>query len=266
MSKRKGPDSFSNEDRISRAKAVLDGLVSHTVNLIMVHEANSIVLYSKKLESQIPRSYAANAFNQFRHSLHLFELIRLCAIWDNYGTDRESIPTVADLMLKPELIDVVLQETYDNTVNEKPPNTVGRDSIVAHEGAEKSWWQADRSSVADEMKKASKVRFDSALSKISTIRDSPELKKLQGFRDKFIAHNLIFHEETDNDVAKIDAYMHRYEDRLLEETIDILTDLHSALNRTCFDWKGSKEIGKRRARDLWNNCSFDIPERPVISR
>jgi bifunctional non-homologous end joining protein LigD len=35
------------------------------------------------LSSQIPQSFAANAFNVFQRSMHQFEIVRLCVLWDS---------------------------------------------------------------------------------------------------------------------------------------------------------------------------------------
>ena len=66
-----------------------------------MHELNAVVIYSQKLSEQIPRSYAAHAFNQFQRSMHLFELVRLCAMWDGPGDDRESIPISLPCLTNP---------------------------------------------------------------------------------------------------------------------------------------------------------------------
>ena len=86
-----------------------------------MHESNAVVIYSRKLTEQIPRSYAAHAFNQVQRSMHLFEIIRLCALWDPPGTDRESIPTIVELFNEPALIEQIARETHDFYATEVQP-------------------------------------------------------------------------------------------------------------------------------------------------
>ena len=50
------------------------------------------MVFSPVLASQIPRSYAANAFNVFQRGLHQFEIVRLCALWDAAEAEKENIP------------------------------------------------------------------------------------------------------------------------------------------------------------------------------
>lgn len=255
---KRSPDSLDDDERIARAKIIISNLVTHTVNLVMVHEANAIVLYSDQLSSQIPRSNAANAFNQFRNSMHLFELIRLCAIWDGYGSDRESIPTVIELMNKDGLFESLLTKLYDSSLNEQPPANLDLDNESV-----KSWWNKDRCEISDAMKETTRKKFEKITPMISEIRSSDQLKRLQAFRDKFIAHNLNYQTDNNEEVKQTDVSMHRYEDKLLSDTIEIVELLNSVLNRTCFAWDQSVEIAKRRARDLWNNCIFNIVSREL---
>jgi hypothetical protein len=83
------PDNWDDAERLSAAKHRTRKLIDHIFSLFMMHEANAIVTYSDCLSRQIPRSFAAHAFNQFQTSMHLFEIIRLCALWDSASEHRE---------------------------------------------------------------------------------------------------------------------------------------------------------------------------------
>jgi len=56
---------MTTENRIKLAKEKTNRVVDHVRYLLELHENNEIVLYSNTLSSQIPTSYAANAFNVF---------------------------------------------------------------------------------------------------------------------------------------------------------------------------------------------------------
>ena len=81
-------DNLKDTDRISLAKAKMNRVVDRFVYLLALHENNDIVFYSKKLSSQVPRSYAANLFVLIREALHQIELVRLCALWDGPDPDK----------------------------------------------------------------------------------------------------------------------------------------------------------------------------------
>jgi hypothetical protein len=98
MSKRsdaeKAIERLPRPERIRLAKAKMTKVLDHFLYVVELHANNSFVVFSPLLASQIPRSYAANAFNVFQRSMHQIEIVRLCAIWDGIDLDKENIPTV----------------------------------------------------------------------------------------------------------------------------------------------------------------------------
>ena len=90
---------------LERARERTSKLVDHLLVLFPIHETNRHLLYSDHLVGQIPRSYAAHAYNSLQQSSALFELSRLAAIWDRPQRDRESIPTIVDLLSKPGVLE-----------------------------------------------------------------------------------------------------------------------------------------------------------------
>jgi hypothetical protein len=88
----------------------MEKLLDHFLYVVELHANNSFVVYSQTLASQIQPSYAANAFNVFQRSMHQIEIVRICAIWDKADPDKESIPTVVELIDSEEIIDVLAEE------------------------------------------------------------------------------------------------------------------------------------------------------------
>jgi hypothetical protein len=70
-------DTWDVNKRIAEAKRLTARLVDHAHYLLDIRENNAIVVYSDQLSKQIPRSYAANAFNVFREAMHQIEIVRL---------------------------------------------------------------------------------------------------------------------------------------------------------------------------------------------
>jgi|KBSSwiStaDraftv2_1062776.scaffolds.fasta_scaffold1173071_1 hypothetical protein len=93
--------SLSDFERIALAKKKMDKVLAHAIDLAALHENNAIVVFSPILAEQIPRSYAAHAFNVFQHVMHDFELVRLCALWDSPRSaqdETESIPRATTVL------------------------------------------------------------------------------------------------------------------------------------------------------------------------
>jgi hypothetical protein len=71
--------------------------------------------------SNPPQWFAGNAFNVFQRSMHQYEIVRLCALWDRPDVDKENIPTVIGLIDDPSIIDVLAEETRKHWTNEPMP-------------------------------------------------------------------------------------------------------------------------------------------------
>src|SRR5262249_7170104 len=97
-------------ERIELAKAKMRRVIDHFLYVVELHANNSFVVYSGALASQIPESYAANAFVVFQRSMHQIEIVRLCAIWDSADPDKENIPTVVELIDDDEIIETLANE------------------------------------------------------------------------------------------------------------------------------------------------------------
>jgi AbiU2 len=252
---------LSGDERITRAKERAHKLVGHIATLFLMHEANALVIYSPKLAKQIPRSYAAHAFNQFQRSMHLFEIVRLCALWDFPGTDRESIPTIIELFNEPELVEQIARDTHDRYAKEVEPVDPDASSDAQDVAAQKAWWKKDRSAFAQKAEQEVRRQLAFAADKAAEVRASLRLKTMRKFRDAYIAHNLTFPEpdmKTEENVAPV-----RYGDEtaLLDDTVAVADALHCGLNGTSFFWEESKQIARKNAAALWDNCAFDIPSR-----
>src|SRR5450755_1617570 len=94
-------------ERIELAKTKMEKVLDHFLYVVELHANNSFVVHSSTLASQIPVSYAANAFNVFQRSMYQIEIVRLCAIWDKADPNKESIPTVVNLIDTKEIIEML---------------------------------------------------------------------------------------------------------------------------------------------------------------
>ena len=103
-------ESWETQKRIEEAKRLTARVVEHLQYLLDIHENNAIVLYSDVLSKQVAKSYAANAFNVFREALHQIELVRVCALWDAPVLERESIPTVIELIDDEKVLDALAEQ------------------------------------------------------------------------------------------------------------------------------------------------------------
>ena len=123
-------------DRVKAAKQKTERVVDHLLYLLELHENNAIILYSPTLASQIRTSYAAHAFKVFRHGLHQFEIVRLCALWDKADCDSENIQTIIELIDHPDIIEALAQETLSQWLS--AGRDIERYERLAREEAQKT--------------------------------------------------------------------------------------------------------------------------------
>jgi hypothetical protein len=94
MSKRSDAENaierLPRPERIRLAKAKMAKLLDYFLYALELHANNSFVVFSPVLSSQIPNSYAANAFRVFQRSMYQIEIVRICALWDGVDLDKET--------------------------------------------------------------------------------------------------------------------------------------------------------------------------------
>lgn len=220
---------LSPAQRLQKAREKSSRLVDHITELVRVHESNRIVIYTDTLARQIPRSLAANAYNDFKNSLFYFEVIRLCALWDRCKEDRESIPTVITL-LDDATVQSLVERRIENDWTTHPVETFGKQQACQ---------------IADRFRRAQRVSRHIEVGK--------KLDRLRRFRDKFLAHSL--------SVSLPNAPRFGDEARLLAISIEIVHRIYLATHNSSFMFENSIDHARRCAQELWNNCAFAIPKR-----
>ena len=222
-------DTWDAQTRISEARRLTACVVDHLQYLLDIHENNAIVLYSNTLSKQIPKSYAANAFNVFREAMHQIEVVRICALLDQ-GTSikRESIMTVIELIDDPKVLEALAEQARGG--HPKP--------------------------VADQRAERAHARLKDAIKKARETRNSNIMKEIRNLRDKHVAHYLAEKaEQTENSSASM---KHGDEGPVIETAIAIVETLNSYVNDVSLSFEDCRAIDQKCATALWNACTFTI--------
>lgn len=177
------------EERVALAKSKMAKVLDHFLYVVELHANNAFVVYSPTLVSQIPPSFAANAFNVFQRSMHQIEIVRLCAIWDKADPDKESIPTVVELIDTEEIIDVLANEVRSHwtDIGGHLLNPSDDPELAA---IERETVNASNSRFGDEQALKAKTELMQAINDSLTILRSPRLASVVNLRDKHLAHSL----------------------------------------------------------------------------
>lgn len=251
-------DGLTTDQRVERAKAFTNRLIDHTRELIAAAENNAVVLYSDLLSAQIPKSYAANAFNEMRRSMQFYHLVRLCAVWDKAKSGRESIPTVVALLADSQVRNRLAEETYDYHASQAEPlsptptnDPVEADLLSAH-------WKSYCVRRAEEERDRVR-RWLSFTTRIAPRVEARFLtNNLRPLRDGYLAHNL----DPSADGVRSPAKLHYGDEaKLLSITVRVVDRLHLAINGTCFDWEAVRMHSKRNANEFWSSISFTASSR-----
>lgn len=249
----RSPNALSINERISKAKERTGRVVGHLSGLFLIHETNRIVVHSPKLSEQIPRSHAAHAFNQLQDSLHFSELLRLTALWDRFGDDRESIPSIVDFIDDPKIINKIAQETHQYFVTQP----IAKD-LTDEENAEiakiiQENLEDYKKNRAEKDAALVRERLAEAIKSSRDVQGRLNVRALIDFRHSRLAHNL-----DPNLPSQIAHFKHGDEVGLLAETVKIADLLHLGINGTSFNWDDARKIARNNAEALWHGCTFNV--------
>ena len=240
-------------ERVELAKAKMAKVLDHFLYVVELHANNSFIVYSPILASQIPKSFAANAFNVFQQSMHQIEIVRLCAIWDSARTDKENIPTVVELVDTDEIVEILAEETRSHWL--------GQNSGNFNPSTDPDVTAIERKSIRNleiahgyEQAAEAKIELRRAITDARAILGSPLLASVMNHRDKHLAHSL---ERTYREKkAAIAPMKYRDEKTLLDASIPIIERLYCWVNGKNFSISKSQEIDQENAEALWSGCQF----------
>jgi AbiU2 len=248
-------ERLTASERIDLAKTTMSRVLDHFLYLLELHANNLFVVYSPTLFSQIPPSFAANAFNVFQRSMYQIEIVRLCAIWDKADPNKESIPTVVKMIDTEEIIEMLADEvrrqwpgTSGGVLNPSDDPQLAAIEQQAHRDLEIQFGN----------EQATQVKMDlmQAISDARAILESPRLTSVVNARDKHLAHSLTkTHREKH---APVPPMKNGDETDLLNASIPIVERLYRGITNRGFSIKDSQEIDQKNADALWNGCKFDV--------
>ncbi|HEY1983695.1 MAG TPA: hypothetical protein VGH13_26725 [Xanthobacteraceae bacterium] len=238
--------------RINDAKRTTKCVVNHAVDLLWLNESNAVTIYSDRLAKQIPRSYAAHAFNAFRKAMQQIEIVRLCALWDTAKLDRETIPTVVELIDHSS----VLEQLSDAVRAQYPQVAPNLENSVTAE-------ESDVEVINFYHTKIGNARAELALSELRTViqkarclQKSEQMKAIRILRDNHVAHNLT--KEAKERSGAVESIKYGDERTILTETLSIIKTLYDWVNGVGFSFEASRKIDRKCVEELWHNCTFTI--------
>lgn len=242
-------------ERIDRAKAKMERVVDHFRYVLQLHENNVCIAYSPVLSSQIPESFAANAFNIFQRGAYQFEIVRLCALWDSPEADKENILTVVELIDSPCVLAMLSEDMRQFWLNLDGGLINPSDDPVVRE-QERQIIKDSNAQEGEEHANRCRDELLQAIKSAKNIQKSPELAAIMNLRNKYLAHSL---EQTRLEKKKkgtVQPIEVGDETKLLEESIPIVEALYAWVNGVSFPVADFRDIHRKNAQVLWTGCTF----------
>ncbi|WP_068027073.1 AbiU2 domain-containing protein [Rhodoplanes sp. Z2-YC6860] len=249
-------EKLSVPERISAAKEKTQRVVDHVHYLLELHENNAIVLYSPTLSQQIPKSFAANAFNVFQQGMHQFEIVRLCALWDTAGAEKENIPSIIELIDDHDVIEALAEEMASfwrgqGTGILNPPE----DAELAN--LERMAIARSNEQFGQEQAHKARASLRQAIADTHAILASQRHASIMNLRDKHLAHSLT-ETRRERKVGPLPPVKYGDESEMLTVTLPIVEAVHCWVNGTSLSFDESREIDRKNAKALWEACIFNV--------
>lgn len=251
-------DTWQAAKRLDEAKKRAQRLVDEISNLIFTHQNVMRLVLSPTVTDRIPRSYGAVSFASLQHDLVGFQLLRMCAAWDGEGekraSDKASIPIILRLMDDPKTLSLWHGEVENWWRGLGAPNfsSLGDPELERQLSAE-----FIRRRLAEHVPIAGCMMMK-AKAEAQRLVSSQRMAEVRKYRNQHLAHNLIRGRS-----SAAPRVMYGDLRAILLPTIKIVWRLHSALNGSDMDFRGTIAMARRNAAELWQGVSFDIPDRDI---
>jgi hypothetical protein len=246
--------SLTSKERIELAKAKMEKLLDHFLNVLALHANNALIVYSTILSSQIPTSYAANAFNVFQQSMHQIEIIRLCALWDHANPDKENIPTIIELISDDEIIELLADETRRYWSDSGGSQLLNPSDDSELKAIEQKAIISSNMQFGNEQASKAKADLKQAIADARSTLGTSRLTTLMNLRDKHLAHNLTTTRREKRE--PVEPMKYGDQTALINESIPIIERLYCWINGKSFSIADSQKIDHENAESLWSGCKF----------
>jgi AbiU2 len=180
--------------------------------------------------------------------------VRLCALWDRAEETKENIPTIAELIDDPGVMNALAEEARSPWVN----NT----GTILNPSNDLQLRNAEELKRIDErfgQEQADKARAEltRAISQIRKMLASQRLISIMNLRDKHLAHSL---SETRRERKTGPILPMKYGDEreVLSCSLAIMEAFYCWVSGKSFSFADSQAIGRNNAEELWRRCSFNI--------
>lgn len=246
--------NWTPEERIDRAKVIIERLTYKLDDALQRHENNEYVQFRDEFISQIPKSRGANAFVVLQQDLASYEVIRLLALWDREADNALSIPTAIALINDDAVIASLEASVLEHHKNSRPhvvspPDDPEDAAFLAQQikRMQEEFGEERSKKNTEYCRRAIKAAAD-------LINDEVKLK-LQNLRDHR-AHSLDFtYRERKGPIGKP---LFKDVAFLLDRSTEIVELLYSSVNGVSYSLaEDTRDLCRERSKEFWEAIRFD---------
>ena len=237
---------LTTAERVQTAKHKTHRVVDHLLYLLALHESNAIVVYSERCPCRYrdrTRPMRSTCSGSACPALRSYG----CARFGTHRaqTERASLQS-SDFNDHPDVIDALVEETRTTALVGVNDPALAELSASIEEQAQRKTAEA-------------RAEIEGCIRRGQEIEHSPSLASVKSVRDKHLAHSL-------SPTATV-APMHPGDEvNLLLDSIPLVRALYLWVNGTDFSFDNSREIARRNAEALWDNCAFSIQSRGELRK
>ena len=206
----------------------LDRLEREVRHVLRLHELNKHVNYSHVIVEKVNKSFASSSFATVQSELFSSEMLGVCRLWDNFGSDRCSLPTLFKLASDPDF-----QAAFDKLWL---PKFVNGSNLPS----QKRWNDLEKVAI-----------------KVAQIVRGPVCDRVRKHRDKFLAHILELSDSPSRrPAAQTDLAQYGDEGFLLRQAVDLTTELFALVKDGYVNFDVSVEAYAREAKLFSESIRF----------
>lgn len=238
----------------------VDAISTRLINAIHLSEMCEIVVFSNDIAAQIPHSYAANSFSLLQRTLIKQLALSLSTIWDPFiesrFEDRVSLPSIVDL-IDEEVISLAKARSYDHWYDgAKVYFGPGFENLSSRQlGKEQERLKRE---TAESNSQYVEPCIRRVIERMPQFKESKLIKDTRDFRNKRLAHHIDL-EMSKRSAGRDPTIKWNHPRKLLLLSLWCCHNLSLGLRGHDQNFQSSFEIAKLYNRELWDNCSFDIP-------
>lgn len=238
------PNNLTADERLASAVAKLNVININARAAIRVFENNRFFVFDPDFDAKIPATKEGMFLQFVQHTLVGALVLDVCRLWDRTKSNRDSLPTVCDLINDANILARQQQLQIDHS---KAHRHLTGDPAARQ-------WMTDVSDKEIEQTAADRhALLTKTVAEVTDFSENSDLiARLREFRNNHLAHSL-----SDKQPSKIDAPTFGDAGDLLSQSEPWIAALLQCVCYSSFPYEKYHSDEGNTAKTLWSSCRFE---------